>query len=347
MKNLCMFILAGILTATMTACSDNNDYVSETDPQGFVLDFAGERGTVDVPFGDEIAAVKKDGFIYYVGEDGYYEYDPDEKEAVRTSKADLGHNGVKCAFIVYEKTGGVEDTGGRIIYRDFKGDTLYEQVEDTPADFDGSYLIANDNKLYSGNYYFDVKTEETAKIFEHKVSDGGFYFGMSDEYYLRVEADNLDRVVDRLKLSDMSVDTVPLPEQITHISAFEADSNSDMYIAIPGEQPGSFPIYKVTPDGKCEKTGLDTLDYKVYNGDIYYIDSGEKLSIDTKDALSILSSDGKTVLVAENVSDYFIIDERFLIYNTWGENNSKGGKYMYDRNDGSTTKLKTFTVEEE
>ena len=61
----------------------------------------------------------------------------------------------------------------------------------------------------------------------------------------------------------------------------------------------------------------------------------------------MLLSDGKTTRIAENILDFEVADDRFVIYSIYDESNRDEIKYIYDRNDNTTEKLKMFTVEEE
>lgn len=313
MKKIKIIAFSILFIIILSGCSDNK---TESSSEAVTVpDFAGERG-----------GIVKDGFIYYQGTDGYYEYDPEDKQSVKTSENSLGSNAVDYGFIVYENN--------EIIYRDFKGTTLYRQVTEGLDESYYSYF-AYDNKLFFGDFIFDVKTGETTRAFEDCNSSYGCYYELSNDYYMRADIGN--RIIQRLKLSDMSVDTVTLPEELTYISMFVADLDNDIYISIPDN--GKFPVYKLNADGSTEKIGINSLQYYALNDDIYYRD-------DSSHALMLLS-DGKTTQIAENILDFEVADDRFVIYSIYDESNRDEIKYIYDRNDNTTEKLKMFTVEEE
>ena len=305
----------------------NSNFISVLSPAGFVPDFTGERGSLS-----ELGSYAsiKDDFIYYEGTDGFYEYDYTTKESVKVSENSLGCNAVSCGFIVYED--------GKIIYRNFKGESLYEQTAENMVGIYPKYLFAYDNIIYFGDFMLNAKTGETIRIFEDSEIQRGFYYALSNEYYFRANVD--DNVIERVRLSDNEHDTLELPKEITFISGFAADLNSDLYIATP--ENAKFTIYKIGADGSFENTEAYGVLYTAINSKIFYLENTQ--SGQTSYPL-MLKTDGKTEKIADNVFDFRVLSERFVIYRTYGSTDGKDGLFVYDRNEKATTELKTLTEE--
>lgn len=328
----------------------------------FEPDFAGERGTVDEQFG--LSGSVKDGFVYYEGGDGFYEYDPETKEAIKVTGANLGINAVDCGFIHYEPNYDADITGrtGKLQYMNFKGEILYEHYFEAGPEYG---LIAYDNRLYYDNYYYDVKTEKKVKLFPDDASDYiyeeeddeensvdeserisvGSYV-LSNDYYMRIKLVGKQYNIERLKFADNSIDMIALPENID-LCDLAVDRNSDIYVSSVlylDDGSWSYEIYKVSDDGSTEKIDNcvpNSMHFTVLNGDISYID--------TEDILSIYSG-GSVTEVADNVFDFAVLNERFVLYKTMVDGDRSDtsvydGLYLYDREDGICTELKTVTEE--
>ena len=87
-KNISLTSFSFITALTLTAC-------------GSKFSFEGEMGALSANLNNHgLPASISNGFIYYQGTDGFYEYDPQDKTSAKVSNTDLGFNAVKAGFIV-------------------------------------------------------------------------------------------------------------------------------------------------------------------------------------------------------------------------------------------------------
>ena len=284
MKKGYVFILS--VSLLLCSCSDGNNTSSvgnssvieqnSTASNDFVPDFAGERGTLDEQF--VISGSVKDGFVYYRGEDGFYEYDPEDKESIRVTGNNLGINAVSCGFIHYEPNYSADMFGGvgTLQYLNFKGEVLYEHYFEAGPEYN---LIAYDNRLYYKNYYYDVKTEEKVKLFPDDASDYSYdksdeetsideskvinvsSYVLSDDYYMCIKSIGKKYSIERIKLDNNRIDTIALPEKID-LCDLAVDRNSDIYVSsVVYLEDGAwtYEMYKINEDGSAEKITLHIL----------------------------------------------------------------------------------------
>ena len=315
-KNISLTAFSLMTAMTLTACTGK-------------FSFEGEMGALSANINNHgLPASVNNGFIYYQGTDGFYEYDPEDKTSARVSDANLGFNAVKAGFIVEDDR--------KVQYLNHKGEILSRQSFPECDKF--SSIFAYDDRIYCGDYVLDTKSGKTARLFEEEDTTSGFYYALSDEYYFKVNID--EKCLEKISVKDKNaeVQTMELPQEIKWVSEFAVDLNSDIYISSFDEN-NDLTLYKITSDSdKAAAVDLaaPTVHYAVLNNNIAYLDHYiEKESNDLY---------YNNTLVAKDVFRFTLLDEKYLIYTAMNEDYSEK-VFLYDIENGETEQLKTVTEE--
>lgn len=315
-KNISLTAFSFITALTLTACSSK-------------FSFEGEMGALSANLNNHgLPASISNGFFYYQGTDGFYEYDPQDKTSARVSDTDLGFNAVKAGFIV----GGE----GKVQYLNHKGEVLSRQS--FPECDKNSSIFAYNNCIYCGDHVLDTESGKSTRLFEEEDTPNGFYYALSEEYYFKVNIGEKRLEKINVKNKNAEVQVMELPEKIEWVSEFAVDLNSDIYISSPNGNDG-LTLYKIAA-GSEKAVPVDnvrqTILYAVLNNNIAYMDYYIE-----KDSQDLYYND---TLVAENIMRFTLLNEKYLIYTIYTENMTED-VYLYDIENTSTEQLKTFTEE--
>lgn len=345
MKKIKSITILSIMTAlTLTACSSNSP--SDTDNTDADILYS-KIGALSSNTGFGLPSCINNGFIYYLGTDGYYEYDPQDKTSAKVldlSEVSSEEDELKiCPEFNVVDQGFVVGEEGKAYYLNYKGEVLSEY--NFPECEFNEWVFAYEDRIFHTDYVFDTKSEKSTRLFEERDVQFGFYYGLSADYYFRVSLD--DKSYEKISLKDKNteVQTVKLPEEIKWISGFAVDLNSDIYISSSDEN-GSKKLYKIASDnGEAEVVDIaaETIHYAVLNKNIAYMDyymGGENDNLYYNN-----------ILVSDNAFRFTLLNEKYLIYTVqiitgkdeFGMPIYTEDVYLYDIESGSTEQLKTVT----
>ncbi len=315
-KILSLTAFSFIIALTLTAC-------------GSKFSFEGEMGALSANMNNMgVHSSIRNGFIYYQGTDGFYEYDPQDKTSAKVSDTDLGFNAVKAGFIVGDDR--------KVRYLNHKGEVLSQQSFHECDQ--NSSIFAYDNCIYCGDHVLDTESGKSTRLFEEEDTPNGFYYALSEDYYFKVNIG--EKRLEKINVKDKNaeVQAMELPEEIEWVSEFAVDLNSDIYISSPDGNDG-LTLYKIAA-GSEKAVPVDnvkqTIHYTVLNGNIAYMDYYIE-----KNSHDLYYND---TLVAEDISRFTLLNEKYLIYTIYTENMTED-VYLYDIESGSTEQLKTVTEE--
>ena len=344
MKKIKSIMILSIMTAlTLTACS--NTYSDTDDFDADILYSKIGALSSNTVFG--LPSCINNGFIYYWGTDGYYEYDPEDKTSAKvfdpseTSSKEEGRR--VCPEFNVVDNGFVAGENGKAYYLNYRGEVLSE-FDFHECEFN-EWVFAYEDRIFHTDYVFDTKSKKSTRLFEERDVQYGFYYGLSSDCYFRVSLD--DKSYEKISLKDKNAEaqTVKLPEEIERISGFAVDLNSDIYISSSDEK-GSKKLYKIAADnGEAEVVDIaaDTIHFAVLNGNVAYMDyyvNGDNDNLYYNN-----------ILVSDNAFRFTLLNEKYLIYTVqiitgtdeFGQLIYTEDVYLYDIEQGSTEQLKTVT----
>ena len=348
MKKIKSITILSIMTAlALTACSSNTP--SDTDNTDVDILYTKIGALSANLYNRGLPAAVSNGFIYYMGTDGYYEYDPVDKTSAKVydlseSNSEEGerkicpqYNVVDNGFVVGEK--------GKVQYLNYNGEVLSEY--DFPECEINEWLYAYEDRFYHIDHVFDTKTEKSTRLFDESDGGGqGLFYELSEDWYIRVVPGYGYYEKISLKDNDAKVQTIELSDEFGYVCSVAVDLNSDIYINSLDEDKDIKTLYKI--DAETNKTEVvdiaeETFFFAVLNGNIAYMDyyvGGENDNLYYNDTL-----------VSDNVFRFTLLNEKYIIYTVqiitgtdeFGITRYTEDVYLYDIENGSTEQLKTVT----